>query len=1326
MQNWRSSTKWIAGAGAVAALSLVLLFYTASGLALVGRLVRPLSGGAITVKDLSGVFPGRLRVAGLEIADAQGTWLRATDVSLNWSSLSLLRNHVAVQHVAAKNVIVLRRPIPSGETGGKTPRIDVERFDFVRIEIARPVIGRAAVLTASGTLHFVSRHQLAADIIASRRGNNDAYRIAGGIENDIAHGRIAIQEGPDGILGALVGLPGLGPVNLSARAGGDSTANGLDFTLSAGLLHANAKGTIQLAAQRADMDVSATAPAMTLRPGIGWQSLSASGHFHGSFSAPQIQAQLALKDAAFDGLKAAQIAMDISGQQGNASLRATAAGIMLPGQTADLFAHAPVIVNASADLKAPMRPVIFTVSHPLANLQGRATTRGATSVTAELILPSLGPLAASHSIDMSGTAAMRIAASLAGTKTRIALQGKIDAQGAAMPARLLGRNAQFDFTTSLENSDILESQLRLRGAGIAAEINGTARKGVLGFRLALDLTDLSRLSGMLQGSLALRGSAAGPMKTARMSAHGTAQVATKGFARQQVAIDLEASGLPTPQSARLTMNGHLDGAPLILRATLGAAHRLDLMGRWRSLDATGDVALPEKGPVTGKLRIAAKQLADIAVFTGSQITGAADAAIILMANRGGTDAKLTANVHGLQLGQIRAENIAAQGTATDILGKPTLGLAVTAHGINAQAFTGEAVLHLDGPQNRLAAHLSADLKDGDGGPAHLAADALLDAPTHKVALRSLSGTWRGTALTLRAPALFDYAGGLSVDRLTARLGNGEITASGRVLPVLAFTASARNIALDSFKSFLPRTAAQGTLSGTAALSGALAAPQGTLTLEGVGLRAAFSSSAVPPATARIRALLQGGRAALTARLDAGSTTSLDISGEAGLAADAAMNLHIKGNADLALLDPVLTAGGRRLRGKLIFETQLSGSRAAPRITGSGNLSDGEIQDYLRGLQVQGIAATFAAQGAVLRVTRFQARAGNGTLSGSGSIDLGAPGLPVSLVLTARNARPIVSDLFTATLSGDLKLTGAWNRQTTLSGDLEVTGGEINLPDRFPADVAVLNVRRRGRPVAPEPVVRPLGLDVTIRTTGALFVRGHDIDAEMQGRIRVGGDTAAPLVSGGFNMTRGSYRVAGQVLDFTSGRIGFDGAGLRERLDPTINFVAQTVSGGITAVLTITGYASAPKIVLSSTPQLPQDEVVSHLLFKQSVKQLSPFQLASIAQALISMGGVGGGFNPLSMVRRNLGLDRLTVGSTDAGTSGEKNRTTVEAGRYVSRNVYVGVKQTLSAGTQTQVQVDITRRLKAQATVSTVNDATTTKGSTEDTGSSVGLAYQFEY
>jgi len=249
----------------------------------------------------------------------------------------------------------------------------------------------------------------------------------------------------------------------------------------------------------------------------------------------------------------------------------------------------------------------------------------------------------------------------------------------------------------------------------------------------------------------------------------------------------------------------------------------------------------------------------------------------------------------------------------------------------------------------------------------------------------------------------------------------------------------------------------------------------------------------------------------------------------------------------------------------------------------------------------------------------------------------------------------------------------------------------------------------------------------LRTTGPVYVRGHGLDAEMRGNIQVRGTSTAPDIGGGLRMERGRFSVAGQTLDFTTGRIRFDGTGVRGRLDPTLDFVAETVSGGVTATLAVTGYASQPKIALSSTPSLPQDEIVAHLLFQQSTKQLTPLQLASLAQGLASMGGVGGGFNPLGSVRNTLGLDRLSVGSTQGGASGTESQTTVEAGRYVARNVYVGVKQNLSGGTQTQVQFDITRRLKAQATINTGATTTPAQGNAlQDNGNSVGLSYQFDY
>ncbi len=199
------------GRAAALLLLLALLLFTPPGLRLVGSMVRPLSGGAVTVERLSGTFPNRLRAASVEIADAQGAWLRLTDIALDWSAFSALRNHIKVRDVTAARIAVLRRPVASEAEGGETPRIDVAHFRFGRIDIHAPVIGRQVALTAQGALEYTSRHQLSADVAASRLDNGDRYRIAGGIAQDVAQGAYRHpRKGPDGILGDLAGLPGLG------------------------------------------------------------------------------------------------------------------------------------------------------------------------------------------------------------------------------------------------------------------------------------------------------------------------------------------------------------------------------------------------------------------------------------------------------------------------------------------------------------------------------------------------------------------------------------------------------------------------------------------------------------------------------------------------------------------------------------------------------------------------------------------------------------------------------------------------------------------------------------------------------------------------------------------------------------------------------------------------------------------------------------------------------------------------------------------------------------------------------------------------------------
>jgi translocation and assembly module TamB len=92
------------------------------------------------------------------------------------------------------------------------------------------------------------------------------------------------------------------------------------------------------------------------------------------------------------------------------------------------------------------------------------------------------------------------------------------------------------------------------------------------------------------------------------------------------------------------------------------------------------------------------------------------------------------------------------------------------------------------------------------------------------------------------------------------------------------------------------------------------------------------------------------------------------------------------------------------------------------------------------------------------------------------------------------------------------------------------------------------------------------------------------------------------------------------------------------------------------------------------------------------------------------------------------LDRLTVGAgtTNTPTGPQNSGASIEAGRYISKRVYVEAKQNTTGTSQLEADIDLTKHLKLQTRVG--NGTGSVLGTTpeNDPGSSIGLSYQFEY
>jgi translocation and assembly module TamB len=476
---------------------------------------------------------------------------------------------------------------------------------------------------------------------------------------------------------------------------------------------------------------------------------------------------------------------------------------------------------------------------------------------------------------------------------------------------------------------------------------------------------------------------------------------------------------------------------------------------------------------------------------------------------------------------------------------------------------------------------------------------------------------------------------------------------------------------------------------------------------------------VPPASITADAEVNGTDARIDARITA-RASHFRLNGRAPLSAAGAIDLSASGMLDLALFDPLLAANGRRVRGQVTLNTTIAGNAAAPRVAGTAQLAGGEVQDYAAGFHLSDITARVQASDQVVRITQFSAKAGDGAISGSGSIGVLAPGMPIDLTLAAHNAKPLASDLMSAVIDANLTLRGEALGQLTLAGNVHVQRADIRVPERLPSSIAVLPVRQPGAKPAPPPAP-PLVITLNLTLDAQqVFIRGRGLDAEFDGSMKISGTAAQPRTDGALQLRRGTLSLAGRTINFTEGQISFNGGSIT---DPALHLVASSSSGNVTATLVVSGTAHNPKIALSSVPDLPQDEVLAHLLFGRSVGSLGPFEIAGIAAGLATLTGAGGSGvgDPLDKVRQGLGLDRLAVGS-----SGSKGSPTLEAGRYLAPGVYLGAKQSASGtGTQASVQIDIAKGLKLEGTAGTgSSSAVGATGASNGTG--IGLTYQFEY
>jgi translocation and assembly module TamB len=1296
-------------------ITVLIIGNTHSGRALIVRTTSRLTDGHVQLAGINGSFPSALDLDRLQLSDDQGVWLVAEHISLRWLPWALLARHLEVDTLHVGRLHMERAPVskpddkPSSEFS--FPRSDLAHLTVDTLELGAPLAGAPTSLVVKGSAHWRSLRDALASITAQRTGGIGNYAVQLRFNDDRMDATVKLQEPANGPLENLLQVPGLGDLAVEAQLSGPRTAEKIQLTLDAGALHGRANGTLNLNDVSADLEYALTATAMTPRPGLSWQSIDLQGRWHGSVKAPAADGHLLVKQLQIPGdTRLADLNANLQASNGLLKARAVLTGLVIPGPQPKLFEDAPLSLDATAHLSDPKRPVDLTAVHKLFALQAHAITAGNLSAQLDLRLPDVAPFAAFADQKVEGSATLKAHVTHDAKATHLTadVNANLDGGVAAWAGLVRGSETRLQLAGALTDTKINVDKLQLNGRAITLAANGSVARSAtrdLDLRLDVGLPDLTRISPAVSGTLKASGKLSGPSNSLSTTADLTSTLSIHGSPTGTVSASVRADGLPQTPRGTVEAHGDLDGAPLQLNVDLqrgdhDVIHAVVRRADWKSAHIEGDVSSgADVSRARGALKLRMDQLADLNRLLGSTLQGSVAGNVTLTPGPAKSRAQIDLEAHNIVTGGVKAD----------------------------------AKLAATGTMDALNVQLDAQSPAIGGEPASVTSMSVLNTTGHQLQLTSLEAKYHGQTVKLLSPTTISFAGGLAIRQLKLGAQEAVLEVDGRVSPELDVRASLKQLKPDLVNAFVPKLLASGTIAADAQIQGSTSAPTGKLHLEALGMRSANDVAlGLPAADLRADAQLMQSTASIDASLKAGSASNLTLKGQAPLAADGALDLKFTGRLDVGLINPLMEASGKHVAGALTIDTTVTGSAATPEIGGTVRLADGSVRDYTQGINLTDITGEFAGSHGTLQIQKLTARAAPGNVSITGTIGVLEPHIPVDLKLTAKDAQPIASNIITANVDADMQVSGTAREKLDVTGKVRVNRANIEVPSGFPPDVAVLDVRRPGAAPPPKPE-KPLiiALNITVDASRQILVKGRGLDAELGGELRIRGDTDSPVVGGSFDLQRGTFTLGSSQLTFSQGTVTFNGEGLKRKIDPTLDFIAQSQVLDVTATVKITGLADQPKIELSSTPDLPQDEIMARLLFGESASQLTALQVVQIGAALAQLTGGGGGFNPLAKIQKTLGLDRLTVGSGPGTgtTSNQPNKDSgynVEAGRYVSSRVFVAVKESTTGESHLAVDVDLTKHLKLQTRLG--YGGTTTQGTTpeNDPGSSVGLAYQFEY
>ncbi|MDQ0420587.1 translocation and assembly module TamB [Peteryoungia aggregata LMG 23059] len=1312
----------------------------------------------VTVSDSEGVYAS--------IEDLALDWTPRDLVRKRFTAKRISARQVTV----ARPPLPPAEPAPETDEPFSLPvEIAIETLDLTSITLGEALVQKEMLFSAQGSLEIVGE-TIASRLAATRLdepGNNAVADLLYAPNENRLRINLDYQEPQAGLLGELLQLPGRPALAIEIEGDGplDDWAGELtaslddERTMAVDATHRlEADGRRSLTAtgggrfaglmppELRDVFAGDTSIDIAARLGPNGSIDIERGHF-GTASAEVTAAGrydpdgrndmrltarakddpifLASQSPAFTGnLKLRSLEVSITGQATTAALsaRVELAELTVPqGSLADV-----TVTAASDDFNLASREGAVTV---LASVQGAQIQDPAIATYVRAPLTLNAPLdisadaigfqqlyADSDGLDLQGSGRYSLDTN--------SFSGRLQLTAAAnlLPAAL--ENVITDPATLSARVDFAAPRaIALREILLSTDIGNAEgsvsldQEGVIAADLTGQLRDLGIFVERITAPAAFNLSASGPLdaiETTLNLAIDEGQAA--GYRLEALTLQLDGIASQVSPKGTLTASGQIDGKPVAATAEVlsnGGRTRIDALEVLVGANSlTGVIDLGTDLQPNGRVSFDFPDLSLLAALAGQSVQGDLTGTVAINTTAGRLSADVEASGSAIKQGNLTIAEPRVDLTVSDVA-------AMAAEGSIKAASVASGTNRVDAVTldfTRAGAETDVRLTGRyDDAPVLLRGTLGQDAGILFVGIEELRAAPRGIALALASPTSVRVAdGSVVIAETVVSAGSGRVTVSGTVADRLDLRADIRALPASLLTALVPQIAPEGTISGTVTVGGTPASPAVDYRLDWQGAAIAQTRKAgLAPFGIAAKGRFENQNLTIDSRLDGGGI-ALTAGGSVALQKGPGLDVRVQGNVPLSAANGQLAAQGLVAEGNASVKLTIGGPASSPQITGTVATTGARVVDVRRNLAIEGISTTVNLTGSRAQIGSLSGNlATGGRLSASGFIEIGSAGLPADLTIVLDQAVYVDGNTVTSTADGRLTLTGQLLNGPTLAGTINLSRTSITLSESRPSSLQALDIEHRN---APSGVLRqqrdqepaegrsasaPIALNLTISSPSQTFVRGRGIDAEIGGTITLAGTAATPMVSGAFELRRGRMQILTRRLDITKATITFGGD-----LVPLLDLQATTTSGNTTITIRLSGLASNPEVSFSSSPALPQDEILAQLIFGQSLSRLSPLQIAQLADAAAQLAG-GRGSSLFQSLRSTLGIDDLDI-STD-----ETGGTSISAGKYLNDRTYIELQQSGSGGAKAVINLDIGRGLKL-------------KGEAGGTGAGGGIFYEKEY